>query len=44
MLERTERVSFRISSVLFKMEPEQDLHTGSDQIVPALTGSALQHC
>ena len=34
MLKRTERipVSFRISSVLFRVEP--DLHTGSDQKVP----------
>ena len=35
MLKRTERISFRISSVLSKVEPEPDLHTGSDQKVPA---------
>ena len=37
MLKRTERISFRISSVLFNMEPEPepDLHTGSDQKIPA---------
>ena len=39
MLKRTERISFRISSVLSKVEPEPDLHTGSDQKVPAPTGS-----
>ena len=39
MLEQTKRKSFRISSVLSKVEP--DLHTGSgsDQKVPAPTGS-----
>ena len=37
MLKRTERISFRISSVLSKVEP--DLHTGSGQKVPAPTGS-----
>ena len=45
MLKRTERISFRISSVLSKVEPEleqePDLHTGSDQKVPA---PAPQHC
>ena len=37
MLELTKRISFRISSVLSKVEPEPDLHTGygSDQKVPA---------
>ena len=39
MLKRTERISFRISSVLSKVEPEPDLHTSSDQKVPAPTGS-----
>ena len=41
MLEQTKRISFRISSVLSKVEPEPDLHTGSgsDQKVPAPTGS-----
>ena len=38
------RISFRISSVLSKVEPEPDLHTGSgsDENVPAPTvfGSA----
>ena len=40
MLERRERISFRISSFLSKVKP--DLHTGSDfdQKVPAPTGSA----
>ena len=37
MCERTERISFRNSSVVPKVEP--DLHTGSDQKVPA-----PQHC
>ena len=43
MLEQTKRISFRISSVLSKVEPEPDLPTGtgSDQNVPAL---ALQDC
>ena len=41
MLEQTERISFRMSSVLSKVEPEPDLHTGSDQKVPA---PAPQHC
>ena len=31
MLERTKRISFRISSVLSKVEPEPDLHIGSDR-------------
>ena len=37
MLEQTKRISFRISSVLSKVEPEPDLHTGSgsNQKVPA---------
>ena len=37
MLKQTKRISFRISSVLSKVEPEPepDLHTGSDQNVPA---------
>ena len=35
MLEPTKRISFRISSVLSKVEPEPDIHTGSDQKVPA---------
>ena len=43
MLERTKRISFRISFVSSKVEPEPDLHTGSDsgsdQKVPAPTGS-----
>ena len=30
MLEQTKRISLRISSVLSKVEPEPDLHTGSD--------------
>ena len=30
MLEQTKRILFRISSVLFKVEPEPDLYTGSD--------------
>ena len=36
-----ERISFRISSVLSKVEPEPNLHTGSgsDQKVPAPAGS-----
>ena len=42
MLKQTKKISFRISSVLSKVEP--DLHTGSgfgsDQKVPAQTGSA----
>ena len=29
MLEQTKRISFRISSVLSKVEPEPYLHTGS---------------
>ena len=29
MLEQTKRISLRISSVLSKVEPEPDLHTGS---------------
>ena len=33
MLEQTKRILFRISSVICKVEP--DLHTGSDQKVPA---------
>ena len=43
MLEQTKRISFRISSVLSKVEPEPDLHTGSgsNQKVPA---PAPQHC
>ena len=43
MLKRMERISLRISSVLSKVEPEPDLHTGSgsDQKVPA---PAPQHC
>ena len=41
MLERTERISFRIFSVLSKVEPEPDLHTGSDQKVPAPTSSGF---
>ena len=32
MLEQTERILLRVSSVLSKVEP--DLHTGSDQKVP----------
>ena len=41
MLTQTKRISFRISSVLSKVEPETDLHTGSgsDKRVPAPTGS-----
>ena len=43
MLEQTKRISFRISYVLSKVEPSQelepDLHTGSNQEVPAPTGS-----
>ena len=39
MLEQTKRLSFRISSVLSKVDPTPDLHTGSDQKVPA-----PQHC
>ena len=39
MLKQTKRISFRISSILSKVEPEPDLHTGSDQKVPAPTGS-----
>ena len=39
MLEQTKRISFRISSVLSKMEPEPDLYTGSDQKVTAPAGS-----
>ena len=41
MLEQMKRISFRISSVLSKMEPEPDLYTGSssDQKVPAPAGS-----
>ena len=37
MLERTERISFRISSVLSKVASEPELHTGSgsDHKVPA---------
>ena len=41
MLEQTKRISFGISSVLYKVEPEQDLYTGSGQKVPA---PAPQHC
>ena len=43
MLEQTKRISFRISSVLSKVEPEPDLHTGSgsNQKVPA---PSPQHC
>ena len=41
MLEQTKRISFGISSVLYKVEPEQDLYTGSGQKVPA---STPQHC
>ena len=41
MLEQTQRISFRNSSVLCKVEPELDLHTGSDQKVPA---PAPKHC
>ena len=45
MLEQTKRISFRISYVLSKVEPSQelepDLHTGSNQEEPA---PALQHC
>ena len=37
MLEQTKRISFGISSVLYKVEPEQDLYTGSGQKVPAST-------
>ena len=39
MLEQTERISLRTSTVVSKVEP--DLHTGSgsDQNVPAPTGS-----
>ena len=37
MLERTEKISLRISSVLPKVEPELDLHTGSDQKYPDST-------
>ena len=39
MLEQTKRISFRISSVFIKVEPEPDLSTGSgsDQKVPAPT-------
>ena len=35
MLEQTKRISFRISFVLSKVEPEPDLYTGSGQKVPA---------
>ena len=35
MLEQTKRILFRIYYVLSKLEPEPDLHTGSDQKVPA---------
>ena len=38
MLEQTKRISFGISSVLYKVEPEPDLYTGSGQKVPAPTG------
>ena len=38
-LEQTKKISFRIFSVLCKMAQELDLHTGSDQKVPAPTGS-----
>ena len=34
-MERTERISLRISSVLSKVEPEPDLPTGSDRKVLA---------
>ena len=42
MLEQTKGISFRISSVLSKVEPEPDIHngSGSDQKVLAPTGSA----
>ena len=41
MIEQTKRISFRISFVLSKVEPEPDVHTGSgsDQKVPSPTGS-----
>ena len=43
MLEQMKRISFRISSVLPKVEPEPDFYTSSgfEQKVPAL---APQHC
>ena len=42
MLEQTERILLRVSSVLSKVEP--DLHTGSDQKVPAPQHWVVQHC
>ena len=41
MLEQTERISFRISSVLSKVAPEPDPHTGSDQKVLPPMGSGV---
>ena len=41
MLEHTERISFRISSVLSKVAPEPDPHTGSDQKVLPPMGSGV---
>ena len=43
MLEKMKRISFRMSSVLSKVEPEPepDLHPGSDQKVPAPTGKGF---
>ena len=32
MMDRTERISFRTSSILSKGEPEPDLYTGSDRL------------
>ena len=43
MLEQTKRISFRISSVLSKVERKPDLDTCSDQKVLAPTGSATLH-
>ena len=41
MLEKMKRISFRMSSVLSKVEPEPGLHPGSDQKVPAPTGKGF---
>ena len=40
MLQQAKRIAFRISSVLSKVEPEPDLHTGSD---PKATATAPQY-
>ena len=47
MLERTKRISFRISSVSFKVEPEPEVAAGPShqlRLQPKCTSPAPQHC